>query len=96
MTETEPIPGPITDILKRLDQAERDLQVLRAHSIDQATAYERLVPHLKELLVRIERVENKTFSLADRPGQRNCPHCGRKIPNPKIPTCPFCGKAVNF
>ena len=42
----------------------------------------------------LERVELKTQSLADAPPQRNCPHCTRKLANPKASNCNHCGKPI--
>lgn len=84
-------PGPIKEILERLGELEANIETLEVHlktSVDQT---EMILRNFNEIFVRLDVVERKTFSLADRPGQMNCPECGRKVANPQLGRCGMCG-----
>ncbi len=94
MTEPETLPGPLKDILERLSKLERDYQVLQAHVLTDAQAYERIGPEITNLLDRLAVVESKTFGLASQPGRRICPSCHRQVTNPRASTCGLCGATL--
>ncbi len=84
-------PGPINEILTRLSDMEANIETLETHLKTKMEQYEYFIRAMNEFMVRLDVVERKTFSLADRPGQMNCPSCGRKIANPQSGKCGICG-----
>ena len=90
----EPIPGPIRAIQHTLDKLVTDMEAQAAHIKSAIDLYHQILREMQEIYPRLERVERKTFALADRPSQRNCPHCGRKLSNPKAQKCSICGHEI--
>jgi len=87
--------APSQEILTRLDRIETEANRQKAHIESAINLHHQILRELEILYPRLERVERKTFSLADTPAQTNCPHCGRKSPNPKATRCTFCMKEMH-
>jgi predicted Zn-ribbon and HTH transcriptional regulator len=85
------LPGPIGDILERLEKIGADMEILTEHVKSTVSQYEHHSRCLDDLDHRLKIVEAKTFSLATKPNQRNCLNCGRKMSNPH--KCGICGTA---
>lgn len=92
--QPEPIPGPIREIQRKLDQLALDLEAQAAHTKSAIDLYHQILREMQEIFPRLERVERKTFALSDTPRVKNCPNCQRKLANPKAAKCPICGHEV--
>ena len=84
-------PGLLREVLERLGEIDQNLETLETHVKTKVDQYAFIMQEIMALAERVERVERKTFSLADRPGQMNCPSCGRKIASPQTGKCSICG-----
>ena len=81
--------------MAKLDQLTTDVELQAAHIRSSIEQYSHITRQLNDLVPRLELVERKTFSLADNPGQRNCPHCTRKVISLRAVNCTHCGKPLH-
>jgi len=94
MADPEPLSGPLKDIHARLQKVVADIDILEAHAKAAIEHYETMLRIYRDLEVRLNAVESKTYSLASSPQRRPCPSCGRLLPNPNAVKCPLCGAAI--